>query len=225
MKIRIINLILLLLAISLMGCGYSKNEQNEDVPITYKIDTTFKNYNRNVESSIFGNANDSLKIKVYVHSPYYVEESTNKLILSFIASDLFDEFKKYDFVGFIWISEGFEHDPLLYSLNKQELQEIKNHTNSNPIFKDIVMYVLNNFSQDEYLYANYIISETNRLVAQENPYNGNFWMLLYSYSRNNISDSTAIKFYKKFSKLVVLDSTMFNDEYINEIDDIVNDNR
>jgi hypothetical protein len=234
MNIKTKTLIILVILITIFSCNNiekdksefvlnntSKNIKIENEDFKDSLVYKFSLYGMKIDPFIVKN-NDTLYLKLFVSSPSFIDQTSQKLIVTLISFELRRYLEKFNIIIWDWIDEGLENEIRQYKLNKSDLLFLINETRNRPQFVNTMKYLLANMTQNEYLYCNHVINTLHRLDSSVFYFNDNFWTLIQEYADNQSSNREIDDYFIRFQKLVILDTSMIRRDIILNIDSFIN---
>jgi hypothetical protein len=207
------------LSIVILGCN------NSDKYFNAKVVSILKEFGRNskVLSNIENEGNKELKI--FFKSPTYLDKESQKLTLVILSSRLYKYLKDFKSVNYIIIDEGFDHEPLSYTISDSDLNVIYSRFQDNSLFEELLKYSFNNIDQNELIKCNIIIEEMHKLMPETFDFQGSFWLLLEKFSLAENEDSKDWKYFIMFYNVVKVKEFNVNHEHIKRLIDFTHQNK
>jgi hypothetical protein len=143
----------------------------------------FEKLDIRVEDSIFLKKGNIYFEITFVEN-YFVLSETNKLIFSYLMSELDTLIHPFDsmFIIYDYVDLSDQKKMLTYSLEGVKRQQT--NMNSDNLFKSIVEYSLLNLNSEDIIGFNKMIEDLPKFVPEDFKFKGSFWMLLHNYSLN-----------------------------------------
>lgn len=174
----------LIIVILVTSCLSNKKNKHIDI-LTSKLsdkllswklknDTVIMEYENRLDIRIFYNDTDT--------NPFFLDIESNNMVTAMLGYYFYEDLKIYEIINFQLEFEGYK-DIVHISLDQKKLQSNYENFNETPIFYNFVEHSFIHLGYIGVLRATQSVKNLNKIVNEIFDFKGNFWDLLYSYSK------------------------------------------